>query len=357
MIFLAWILLGLLLNYLFWGFDFSTLLCFFAGLFLIMPLLVKLSYQDLKYVFHHPKILLLNLVLNFIIFPLIAFLIGYFFFPDNYYLIISLILLSLIPWGWLLMSWLQYNKADFKLWFSIFAFNLFVFNFVFLAFSLWVDKFVAMKKIDDTNHILVQNPVNKFIGYWNFSAVQNENHASCVIDQTVGKIGSLEISCFGEDDSVIIYSLYWFFILVFFPFLISRFIRSINFLKNFFKKYGSLISKLAAFVIITYIFSLKYIRSLFSLDSILLVKILLAVFLFYLLIFVVSFFFYKILKLEKSQKKAIFWNAFVRFITLWFVFSFLYAISWDYPQLILIFIVAYFFQIWMAFFISRFILK
>jgi ACR3 family arsenite efflux pump ArsB len=97
MFFLAGILVGLLLNYLFGGFDFSTLLCFFAGLFLIMPLLVKFSFNDLKYVLHHKKALFWNIVLNFILFPLLAFIIGYFIFGTNHYLTVSLVLLALIP--------------------------------------------------------------------------------------------------------------------------------------------------------------------------------------------------------------------------------------------------------------------
>jgi hypothetical protein len=58
-----------------------------------------------------------------------------------------------------------------------------------------------------------------------------------------------------------------------------------------------------------------------------------------------------------AEKKAIFWNAYVRFITLSFVLSFLYAIAWNYPSLILIFIIAYFVQIVSAIVISRWVLK
>jgi hypothetical protein len=73
--------------------------------------------------------------------------------------------------------------------------------------------------------------------------------------------------------------------------------------------------------------------------------------------FILSFIFYKLVKLPQTEKKAIFWNAFVRFITLSFVLSFLYAIAWNYPKLILIFVIAYFVQIVGALIISRFILK
>ena len=355
MFFLLGIVVWLVLNYLFWGFNFSTLLCFFAGLFLIMPLLTKFSFNELKYVINHKKALFWNILLNFLIFPLVAFLIGYLFFWENHYLIVALILLSLIPGGGLLMSWLQHSKADLKLGFSIFAVNLFLFSFVYLWFSFFVDKFVVVST--EKTKVLPKKQLSFGLNQSLPINYQKQQQAWCVIEQVSEKVGA-DLSCFSSAETkTFIYGIYGFFVLIFLPFLISRIIRKIEVLRKFFDKYWSYISKISAFVIVTYIFSLKYVRQLASLDVGFLMKMVWAVFTLYVVMFILSFIFYKLVKLPQTEKKAIFWNAFVRFITLSFVLSFLYAIAWNYPKLILIFVIAYFVQIVGALIISRFILK
>lgn len=362
MFFLMWIIVWLFLNFIFWWFEFSTLLCFFAGLFLIMPLLTKFSFDELKYVLRHKKALFFSILLNFIIFPIIAFLIGYFLFQDNHYLIAWLILLSLIPWWWLLMSWLQHSKADLKLWFSIFAVNLFLFSIAYLWFSVFVDNFVVINhhnNIENTNN----NKKNFFIWSDNFSKIHitynknKSNNWSCVIWEVSQKIWA-DLSCFSsEETKTFIYWIYWFIVLIFLPFLISRWIRKVTILNKFFNKYWNYISKWSAFLIVSYIFSLKYVRQLSEIDLNFLYKLVLAVFLLYITMFILSFIFYKLSSLELKEKKSIFWNSFIRFITLSFILSFLYAIAWNYPKLILIFIIAYAMQILLALVISKFILK
>ena len=360
MFFLGGIIVGLLLNYLFGGFDFSTLLCFFAGLFLIMPLLVKFSFNELKYVLHHKKALLWNIVLNFVLFPVLAFLIWYFIFGTNHYLTAALVLLALIPgWG-LLMSWLHHTKADLKLGFSIFAVNLFLFSFAYLVFSAFVDYFVAHNVPNQKVSISNSQPA-KWVSFStlpiNYQHTSSQPTQHCAIQEVSQKIGA-DLSCFSSQEAkTFIYGIYGFFVLIFLPFLISRVIRKSKFLFRFFQKYGSWISKLSAFLIVTYIFSLKYVRQLAELDFVFLLKLTMAVIILYGVIFIWSFVFYKKSDLPLAEKKAIFWNAYVRFITLSFVLSFLYAIAWNYPSLILIFIIAYFVQIVSAIVISRWVLK
>lgn len=345
MFFLLWIIVWLALNYFFWGFNFSTALCFFAGLFLIMPILTKFSFSELKYVLKHKKALLVNILLNFIIFPLIAFFIWWSIFSD-YRLTIWLILLALIPWWWLLMSWLQHGKANLKLWFSIFAVNLFLFSFAYIFFNLWVDYFVShFEKKQQTLQTNTQK--TSFNTFWNslYNLPQKENNWWCAIAQVSKEIWVKSVWCFSKEwTKTFIYGIYWFFVLVFLPFILSRLIRKTR-IKEFFNKHWWKISKISAFVIISYIFSLKYVQSLSQIQNNILYKMIIWVWLFYLSIFIISFTIYKLSNLPVEDKKAIFWNSYVRFITLSFVLSFLYAIAWKDTSIILIFIIAYFVQI------------
>lgn len=359
MFFILGIVFWLLLNYFFWWFEFSTLLCFFAWIFLIMPILTKFSFDELKYVLNHKKYLIINLILNFLIYPILAFLLGYFIFSGDIYLTLALVLLSLIPWWWLLMGWLHHSKANLKLWFSIFAINLFVFSFVYFGYNfladyiVWHQKIVHTKKIEPKKVVSSLNFWNNYLWINNFE--KKQAWWACVVEQISNKFWK-NIWCFNKEQSkTFIFWIYWFIVLILIPFIFSRIIRKISKLKEFFEKYGGYISKFSAFLIITYIFSLKYVRWLTQISSELLIKLFLWVFVFYLTIFLISFFVFKFIDIPSEDKKALFWNSFVRFITLSFVLSFLYAIAWNQPKIILIFVIAYFVQIVWALMISRFV--
>jgi len=356
MLFIWAILFWLLLNYLFWWFWFNTFLCVFAGLFVIMPVLLKIKFQDIKKILWFKKLIFINILLNFVIFPVLAFVLWYFFFwLENYYYIFIIMLLAMIPWGGLLVNWLHHSWADMKVWFTLLALNLFLFSVFFIPFNLWLDYFINLQ----TNKKVQVKKIPVFINnsfLWDNSSnfvnlpkqKEIEKPSWCIIQKTTQKLWLDNIlpSCFLKKwSSTLIYGFYGFIVLIFIPFILSRIILLFTKFSDYLKRYINIVSKWASFLIIVYIFSLHYIRWILDIDKILLWKMFLWVLLLYLFMFVIEKIILKYTDFENNMKQAIFWNWFVRFITLWFILSFLYAIAWNKPEIVIIFIVAYFVQI------------
>jgi hypothetical protein len=343
------IIVWLAINYLFWGFDFNTSLCFFVGIFLIMPILLKISFNDIRYIFSNKNILTWDIIINFVIIPLLAFAIGYFiFWLENYPFIIALILIGLIPWWGLLMSWLVHTRANLHIGFSLLAINLFLFSFVYIFFNLWVDFFV--KKIEERQKIenqlnlqtkkLFSNPYSQL----GVNLQDNKKSWWCIIEQATHSLWIDNFSCFKNNET----ATYWFFgfiALILIPFILSRIILKFFRNKNILK-YASLVSKVSAFILISYIFSLGYMRKIFQVDLSLILKISLALIIFYIALFFILVFITKnLLNTPEDIQKAIFWNSFTRFLTLSLILTFLYAISWNKPEIILVPVLAYIIQI------------
>lgn len=368
MIFVLWIIIWLILNYIFWWFSFNTLLCFLVGIFLIMPVLLKISFKELKNTFKNKKVMWINVLINFIIIPLIAFLIWYFiFWLDNYPYIFTIVLLWIIPGWWLLMNWLNHTKADLHIGFSLFAINLFIFSFVFIGYNLWttyfVNKYNKSKTIQSVNNNLNKNSTfklwtlnnNLISNPLNIPTQEKKKQLWCAISEIASKV-KLKINwCNLKNNSTLIYGFTWFIALILIPFILSRII--IFFLKWYIKtilKYVNYVSKILAFMLIVYIFSLSYIRDILNITPIIVIKSVIAVVVFYIILYIIIKLLLRFSNIEKSVEKSIFWNAFTRFITLTLVLSILYAISWHTPWIIIIPIIVYFVQIIFASLISMY---
>lgn len=365
MIFILWIILWLVLNYIFWWFSFNTILCFLVGIFLIMPILLKIRLSELKDTFKNKKLIFINILINFFILPLLAFVITYFvFWINNYSYIFTFILLALIPGGWLLINWLHHTKANLHIGFLLFSINLFIFSFVFIVYNVWTDYFVNMydKKHTIHNQINYSTLWNWLFKNNNFSSnylnipSKNENKkVGCVISELSKKI-NLKVSwCNLNNNFTMIYGFYWFLVLIIIPFILSRLILII--LKKNVKKiikYVNYISKISAFIIITYIFSLSYIRDIIYLPQIIIIKTIISILLFYIFSALLIKIILKFWNFEKDIEKSLFWNWFTRFITLTLVISLLYAISWKSPGIIIIPVIAYFVQIVFASLLSMY---
>ena len=360
MIFVFAILVWLLINYITWWIQFNTALCFFVGLFLIMPILLKIDMKAVKEIFSKKHILYINLLLNFVLIPLLAFVVWYLFFGlENYGFIISLILVSIIPWWGLLMSWLQNTKSNMHIGFILFAINLLVFSLFYIWFNFWTEYFVEhytkkenvqstqiLKNIVPTNNSNLLNYSNNSQFLWN-NLVQKEKPSGCAIQQVSAKLWISAPSCF-EKKSTMIYGFFGFIALILIPFIVSRIILFFFGKNETIFKYAPIFSKISAFILISYIFSLNYIRWLFEVNVSLLIKISLAVVVFYILLYFLIKLVLKFVKLDEDIKKSIFWNSFTRFLTLSLILSFLYAVVWKQPEIILIPIISYFVQIWAA---------
>lgn len=91
---------------------------------MIYPMMINLKITDLFQGFSDPKPLLLSIGINFLISPIIAFLLSKFFFYNNPMLMVGLILISLIPTSGMTASWTGLANGNMKLALLIISSNL-----------------------------------------------------------------------------------------------------------------------------------------------------------------------------------------------------------------------------------------
>lgn len=118
------VVLGLVQVKFFGGYSFTPLICLLAALIMIYPSLIPLPFEKLKEALKKYKIISISILLNFILAPTIAFIIGYFFLSDEPVLWLGLILLSLLPGGGMVTTWVLKSRADMPLAVGIIFFNL-----------------------------------------------------------------------------------------------------------------------------------------------------------------------------------------------------------------------------------------
>lgn len=108
------------------GFAFTPLICFLAAVLMIYPSLVPLDLNKLKNIRENYKIILLSIIFNFLLIPLLAVVIGYFFLSDHPTLWLGLLLISILPGGGMVTTWASKSKADMAATVSIVLANLLV---------------------------------------------------------------------------------------------------------------------------------------------------------------------------------------------------------------------------------------
>jgi ACR3 family arsenite efflux pump ArsB len=116
--------LGLAFTKLSGGYEFTATICLAAALIMIYPSLVPLDFSQLKKIYQHKWLILLSLVLNFLILPALALLIGWLFLSQEPSLWLGLIILAILPGGGMVTTWAYKSKADLPLTVNIVIVNL-----------------------------------------------------------------------------------------------------------------------------------------------------------------------------------------------------------------------------------------
>lgn len=333
------IFIWLFINYITWWLKFNSLICIFSWILLIMPFLLQFKIKELFCINHIKKYIKKNLILNFVLNILIFSFISILFFWFTK-IVLGFILLSILSWGGLLLSWINKTKGDTKLWFQLFIINFIIFNIIFLPFTYIIENYTGEKK--EVNTIEQSQPKNYLLSIQN-NTEQNNN--TCVVSQ----VSWWKFTCFTPDWWVS--PIFSFFVLIIFPFILSRIILFSKSLTNIIKKYIKHISNISTFILIIYIFSIKDVSKIFTFNINTILSIWLTTLLIYLIMYGLNYFLYlKSVKDEKS--KTLFWLWTTRFITLWLIFSFVYS-HYLWVEILIIFIFAYFYQILLSILFSK----
>jgi hypothetical protein len=270
------VILGAVLGFLYGnntdGFIFSSKICLFAGITLIMPSLFKFKIKDIQLVWHHKAVLFKGFMVNYLLLPLIAAAIG--FVTGDFGIAAGLFLISVLSGGGMVMHWIRKSQGD-----TSFGFLILFINLLFISLSLLMLHLFATYSAPYFDHSY---------------------------DTEVG-IGRFT-------NAVIV-------LLIVIPFVLSRIVIWLHPLVDIIIKYNKLISQVSIFIILFYLFGLQNAQLLvevYDFEPELIPIAFAAVFVFYLVVFFLS---RAVYDLHSPQEKAAFWHSVTRYLTLALVIS------------------------------------
>jgi len=301
------VILGAVLGYIYGyntdGFIFSSKICLFAGITLIMPSLFKFELSHIKLVLEHKFVLFKGFIVNFVLLPIIAMAIG--FLTGDFGIAAGVFILAILSGGGMVMHWIKKSKAD-----TSFGFLLLFINLLFVTLSLY------MLDIFGTYSA----------GYFE---TEYDNSAG------IGRFAQGVIM-----------------LLIVIPFLASRVVRFIKPLMELILRFQKYISQISIFIIMFYLFGLQntqLLEEVWDFDIELFPIAFIATVAFYTL----TFFLAKLIYDHNSlQERAAFWHTVTRYLTLALVIATFTLGSFGVSMLLPI-MFAYIVQIPLAVYINR----
>lgn len=254
------------------GFVFSSKICLFAGLTLIMPSLFKVKFNDMQLLWHHRTVVIKSLFLNYLLLPTFALTVG--LVSHDFGIAAGLFLLSVLSGGGMVMHWIKKSNADTSLGFLLLFINIMFVTLSLLmlhTFGIYTADYFEVSYLDEVNM---------------------SNFARGVI-----------------------------ILLIVIPFVASRVIIYIKPLVALIDRYRSYISNISIFLILFYLFGLQNTQLLvdvYDFEPELIPVSFLAVVMFYLLTLISARF---VFDLDSPQERAAFWHSVTRYITLALVIS------------------------------------
>jgi ACR3 family arsenite efflux pump ArsB len=330
------VVLGLLNVKLFGGIGFSFVICLLAAGIMIYPSLVPLDFEKLRYVHENAVIIGVSLLLNFIVAPFLAALLGYVFLHAYPALWVGIMLLSLLPGGGMATTWALKSKADMPTVIGIIFTNL-------IAAVLIVP--TALSYI-----------LNAFTRSQFANVPDSAADAVCAVGQATG--GVLSCASGGSISPMKIIVPIVFIVVV--PLIMAYVTQSVIMKKRggaYFEKvkpFFSKFSNLGMVVVLLILMSLKSNEIVFSRPEMILVSVV-PLALFYLIQFAVVIAIYG--RFYKNEKgRSLVWGSYLRYITLalGLVTSLIYADP-SLSVVIVIVILSYFIQIPTSFLIARYL--
>ncbi len=339
----------------FGGFEFTSLICLLAALVMIYPSLVPLDFGKIGEVKKHWKIMLISVVLNFVLAPLVAYWVSGIFLIDNPAMRLGFVILALLPGGGMVTTWALKSKSDMMTTVGIVLLNLLL-AVVLVPFGISL----ATKKLDlnQAKSVAVASStvqMDSKLGYLQKKNSQEE----CVVEKITDKKASCALGEGGITPIKIIIPIIF---IIFFPLILAFGTQKMiirykgqKFFNEKKKTFGAF-SNFGLLVVLFVLMSLKNNATIFE-QAGLLLKIFIALLLFYGITFAVVYFLYKKFY-NNSQGKALLWGSYLRYITL----ALGLAISLVFQDealspIILVIVLSYFIQIPSSFLIVKLLQK
>ncbi len=305
------------------GIEFTPLICLLAAFIMIYPSLVPLSFGKLKKITENYQLIFISILLNFILAPFFAWLLGYFFLKEYPVLWLGLFLISILPGGGMVTTWALRSKSDMPATVSIIIFNL----------------LLAI--------LIVPWGLTKVIDYLNLETVNASKQCS------IETISLGVLSCGGGEINYQTVAISMLFIIVI-PLILAYFTQfflkknsQYSKIQNFFGK----ISNLGLLIVLYFLMSLKNNAIIFD-SPFLITKILFPLILFYLLNWIAIWIIHK-RYFFNSKGRALVWGSYLKYITL----ALGLAISLIYQNeslslIVIVIVLSYFIQIPTAFWLA-----
>lgn len=327
------IIAGLFVSNFLGGYSFSAVICLLAALLMIYPSLVPLAFDKLSKALQHKKIILLSVLVNFVVSPLAAFIIGDLFLSAYPVLRLGLFLLALLPGGGMVTTWAYKSKADMETTVGIVFANLLVAILVVpIGFSFMLNRLSTV-----------------------ISGAATENSGACLLSQASQGVVSCGVGAAGINPVKIIVPI--FFIIVIplaLAFVTQRIIKKKKGEEYFakIKNEFAQVSNLGLVVVLFVLMGLKENKILFQNYHLILNSILPLIF-FYGINLLVAFGAYKYFY-PNAEGKALVWGSYLRYITL----ALGLAISFIYQNpglvyMVVVIVLAYFIQIPSSFWLAK----
>lgn len=118
--------IGLANSYFLGGIPFNLAICAAASFLMIYPMFINLKISDVGDARNHGGVIGLSLLINFILSPALAWMLGRMFLSDEPYMALGLMLISLIPTSGMTATWTERAKGNLKVALSIITVSLLV---------------------------------------------------------------------------------------------------------------------------------------------------------------------------------------------------------------------------------------
>jgi ACR3 family arsenite efflux pump ArsB len=332
---LAVFVAGLSFVYFFGGFVFSPFICLVAALVMIYPSLVPLAFNKMTQSAKNYKIIMASVIVNFVIFPMIAYIVGYVFLMDEAVLRLGLILLALLPGGGMVTTWAMKTKADMPVTIGIVIINLLL-AIVIVPFGL---SFFM-------NHLALEEEMTQL-------------NNVCVVEQTTGGLSSCDFGGSGITPIKIAVPIVMIVVLpLFLAYITQKIIirkKGQKYFDKTKKNFGEF-SNLGLLIVLLMLMSLQDNIVIFE-QSHLLLRIFVPLILFYAVGLGVVLIVYRVFN-NKAIGKSFVWGSYLRYITL--ALGIAISLVFQDERLTIITLVvslSYFIQIPLSFVLSKYLLR